>query len=144
MPTWHKQLEKKLVSLLLFVDFKKAFDLVDSELLLAKLLNYGLQNSSILLLKNYLQDRKQFIKMNGCSSDIVVIKLVVPQVSVLDPLLFLISLNNMPHSLQDFICILFADDTTLGQSSENYEDLLAQFQKSIEVFLSEAHIIEWT
>jgi hypothetical protein len=96
---------------------------------LTKLLNYGLQNSAILLLKNRLQDRKQFIEINGCTSDIVVIMLGVPQGSVLGPLLFLIFINDMPHSLQDFICILLADDTTLGQSSENYEDLLSQFQK---------------
>jgi hypothetical protein len=85
--------------------FKKAFDLVDPELLLAKLLDYGLQNSSILLLKNYLQDRKQFIEMNGCSSDIVVIKLGVPQGSVLRPLLFLIYICRIYSKISFAYCL---------------------------------------
>ena len=109
---------------MLFVDFKRAFDLVDPELLLAKLLNYGLHNSAIKLLRNYLHDRKQFVQLNGCVSAIVIIILGVPQGSVLGPLLFLIFINDMPYSTRNFISILFADDTTLCQSNTNFDDLI--------------------
>ncbi len=44
---------KKLIALLLFIDFKKAFDLVDSDLLIKKLFHYGFSNDSLDLTKNY-------------------------------------------------------------------------------------------
>jgi hypothetical protein len=43
---------KKIV-LLLFIDFRKAFDTVDADLLIAKLLNYGFDDLSIKLIKSY-------------------------------------------------------------------------------------------
>ena len=41
---------QKLISILLFIDFRKAFDLVDSRKLLLKLLHYGFDNSALSLL----------------------------------------------------------------------------------------------
>jgi hypothetical protein len=40
-------LDKKLLNALLFIDFKKAFDMVDRDLLIYKLLNYGFDNLAI-------------------------------------------------------------------------------------------------
>ena len=37
--------------LLLFIDFKKAFDTVDADLLILKLFNYGFSNSALELVK---------------------------------------------------------------------------------------------
>ena len=38
--------------MLIFIDFKKAFDLVDSTLLLRKLFHYGFNNNALKLFKN--------------------------------------------------------------------------------------------
>ena len=48
---------KRLTTLLLFIDFRKAFDLVDSRKLLRKLFHYGFDNSALNLISNYLTDR---------------------------------------------------------------------------------------
>ena len=56
---------KRVVALLLFIDFRKAFDLVDAELLLLKLVKYGFSNNAIKLIANYFQDRSQTVKYNG-------------------------------------------------------------------------------
>ena len=66
----YKNLDKKLTTLLLFIDFKKAFDTVDSDLLLRKLLNYGFDNNSIDLLKAYFYNRCQITKVNDVYSDL--------------------------------------------------------------------------
>jgi hypothetical protein len=54
---------------LLFIDFRKAFNLVDSDLLINKLFHYGSSNDALNLLKNYVTNRLQSVKINGTLSD---------------------------------------------------------------------------
>ncbi len=54
-----------MISLLLFIDFKKAFDLVDSKILLRKLGHLGFDNNSLKLIANYFHDRSQVIKFEN-------------------------------------------------------------------------------
>ena len=49
---WKKALERNENILALFIDFKKAFDLIDPELLFFKLFHYGFENSSLKLIIN--------------------------------------------------------------------------------------------
>ncbi|CAF1070643.1 unnamed protein product [Brachionus calyciflorus] len=55
-------LDSKLITALIFVDFKKAFDMIDPVLLIYKLLNYGFDNKAIKLITNYFKCRNQFVK----------------------------------------------------------------------------------
>ena len=43
----NKAIDQKLISLSLFIDFRKAFDLIDPLLLLLKLFHYGFDNNSL-------------------------------------------------------------------------------------------------
>jgi hypothetical protein len=54
--------------MLLFIDFKKAFDTVDSKLLLEKLFHYGFDTTSLLLISDYFKDRHQKTKIGTISS----------------------------------------------------------------------------
>jgi hypothetical protein len=49
----------RAISLLLFIDFRKAFDLVYSKKLLRKLFHYGFDNSALDMIANYFTDRHQ-------------------------------------------------------------------------------------
>ena len=60
---------KRLVNLLLFIDFKKAFDTVDTDLLILKSFHYGFSNSALDLVKNYFNDRYQITKIGNTFSD---------------------------------------------------------------------------
>ena len=53
---------KRAISLLLFIDFRKAFDLVDSQKLIRKLFHYGFSNSALKLIINYFSGRHQSVK----------------------------------------------------------------------------------
>lgn len=57
-----KNMDDGLINAILLVDFKKAFDMVDQELLTYKMLNYGFDNNSIKLIQNYFTDRTQIRK----------------------------------------------------------------------------------
>jgi len=71
--------DKKNHVLLFFVDFRKAIDTVDLELLLLKLKRYGLGSSALALLHNYFLFRTQIVKGNNIWSSTCEIKLGVPR-----------------------------------------------------------------
>ena len=82
----------------LLVDFEKAFDTVCHKILLNKLVHYGIQGVAFKLLSSYLNYHKQFINFNQIQSDLKDIKYGVPQGSSLDPLLFLIFVNDSQNT----------------------------------------------
>ena len=65
------------------VDFKKAFDLVDHNILLNKLEIYGIKNEALSWFDTYLSNRKQQVSINNCKSDFQHISYGVPQGSIL-------------------------------------------------------------
>jgi hypothetical protein len=128
---------KKEHALAIFCDLRKAFDTVDHSILLKKLHKLGIRGLELKWFENYLQDRKQFVTINGVSSDLLCILLGVPQGSILGPLLFLIYINDLPQCSK--LCsFLFADDTTLLASNENLDNLIAdvnaEFRKVVYYF----------
>ena len=99
---------------LVFIDFRKAFDVIDHELLLKKLSIYG---ASVAWFKSYLSERKQFISLGKTTSKQLTVKQGVPQGSILGLVLFLLFVNDMPLHVQKSTMDIYADDTTLSLSS---------------------------
>jgi hypothetical protein len=59
--------DKELIAMLLFIDFRKAFDLVESIFLLLKMFHYGFGNMALDLIRNYFSDRQQQTKVGKAS-----------------------------------------------------------------------------
>ena len=99
----------------IYLDFAKAFDTVNHDIILLKLKNeYNIDGLMLKFIKEYLQGRKQRVAVNGTLSDIRAVKSGVPQGSILGPLLFIIFINSMQNRLSPGTQIaLYADDTKL-------------------------------
>ena len=104
----HKFLEVRAI----FLDISKAFDKVWHDGLLFKLEQNGISGNLLLLLQNYLVNRKQRVVLNRHSSDFQLIESGVPQGSVLGPLLFLAYINDLEMNIKSKVKF-FADDTML-------------------------------
>ena len=110
----HKAFEnpKSLEVRAVFLDISKAFDKVWHKGLLFKLKQNGVSGSLLMFFQDYLNNRKQRVVLNGSYSSYSTIESGVPQGSVLDPLLFLIYINDLEKNIKSNIKF-FADDTML-------------------------------
>ena len=107
----------------IYLDLARAFDTVNTEILLKKLSKYGITGSALKLLTSYLTHRIHRLKYEGIISGPETITCGVPQGSVLGPLLFLLYINDMQFACNEAKFLLFADDTAIFYSASSLADL---------------------
>lgn len=108
--------DKGLVSVLVLLDFSKAFDTISHRLLCAKLKYYGFENSSLNLVISYLSNRWQTVCHNNTFSAKLEIFSGVPQGSILGPLFFIIYTADILRSIKTCEVQAYADDTQIYYS----------------------------
>ena len=114
---------------MVFVDFRKAFDVVDHQLLLTKLRLYRVSDPSLSWFESYLSGHQQFVSIDGQRSDSLLIKQGVPQGSDLGPARFLLFVNDIiPLHLTNSTVNIYADDTTITASA-HFLDLCSMTQR---------------
>ena len=105
-----------------FIDLKKAFDTCNISILVKKLEHYGFRGISSKWFSSYLNERTQYVEINGEKSSLKEITHGVPQGSVLGPILFLLYINDLPNAIEIFSS-LFADDTIFVNSNKDLKTL---------------------
>ena len=116
-------MDDKLFTCGIFLDFKKVFDTVDHSILLSKLYHYGIRGPVNEWFSSYLNGRVQTTQIDKEISSKRNVLTGVPQGSVLGPLLFLIYINDIYNSSKKLSFYLFADDTNLLYADKDLKSL---------------------
>ena len=121
----------------IYLDYAKAFDKVDHEILLYKLRCYGITGKLLAWIKEFLQGRTQCVAINGTKSFKSAVKSGVPQGTVLGPLLFLIYVNDINHCITESFVSCFADDTRIKKGISAAADVM-KLQEDLN------HVVSWS
>jgi len=132
---------------IIYLDFAKAFDKVQHQRLLDKLLGHGIYGKVFRWIEPWPSNRCQRVCIQGKFSDWIPVISGVPQGSVLGPILFLIFINDMDKDLGSHI-IKFADDSDTKvfcgisevQDCEILQKDLASLQKWTEDWLMQFNV----
>ena len=100
----YNKLDKSEPLIITFLDLAKAFDTVNHKILLDKLYNYGVRGKAHDLLKNYLTDRQQTVRLQNFMSDTCEITVGVPQGTILGPILFILYVSKYAERGYSIVC----------------------------------------
>jgi len=134
-------LDRNLISILVLLDFSKAFDTVSFQLLCQKLKNlFNFSESAVKFIKSYLTGRSQCVFANGAFSNFLPVTQGVPQGSILGPLLFSLFINDISNSILFSNYHIYADDVQLylSGSEENIASVVSQINTDL------ASISDWS
>ena len=134
---WQLNINNDILTGTIFVDFAKAFDTIDHNLLLRKLILYGLGHETLKLITSFLTNRRQVVYQGSLTSTLMPIKYGVPQGSILGPILFSIYINDLPLHLSSS-CELFADDTTVHNTGKDISAVSSALQSDMD------KLVTWT
>ena len=104
----HEPFENNLYTSGVFIDLSKGFDTVNNSIILQKLEIYGIHGKNLEWFKSYLMNRKQYIQIDEKNkTDFLSVTCGVPQGSILELLLFLLYVNDLPNAskILDPICL---------------------------------------
>ena len=130
----YDSLDKKFHSVALFIDFKKAFDTINVNILLEKLSCYGVRGTALNYISSYCRDRQQCVRIGEAKSDLKIVNIGIGQGTLLGPLLFLVYINDICNVSDIFNTVLFADDTCFVASHTDYKFLVRQVNEKLEKF----------
>lgn len=119
----------------IFLDLAKAFDTLDHILLFKKLYRMGIRGKVLDILRSYLTDRTQRVRINKGFSEPRTVVYGVPQGTVLGPLLFILYINDLFSMSNGQSILIFADDTAITYQDSNWDTLILEVREHLKRIL---------
>ena len=129
--TWKSAMDNGKYVGILLIDFRKAFDTVDHQILPFKLQSVGIYGNISKWIEDYLTERKQFCEINGVTSKLLPVSCGVPQGSLTGPRLFSIYVGDLPNCLSVGQIHMYADDTTAFCIGNSIEEVTTKMSKML-------------
>ena len=133
----YEAINQKKDTVALFLDLSRAFDTVNHSILLDKLELYGFRGCCLNLIRSYLANRSQCVRIGNSLSTTSITNIGVGQGSVIGPILFLLYINDLPNVSSNLKTLLYADDTTLYDSRSTSPDFISSINNDVDL------IYEW-
>ena len=124
-------------SIMTYADLSKAFDCIPHDLIIAKLSAYNFSDEALSYIYSYLTNRRQCVRINNTHSQLETIISGVPQGSILGPILFNLSINDLFFFVVLASLYNFADDNTLSAFATTVSELIKILESESEV------VIDW-
>ena len=131
----YKAMDNSEVTILVLLDYSKAFDCANHRLILAKLKSYGFNELALKWISSYLNNRSQQVTTENGESTWIDLINGVPQGSILGPLLFTILVSDISKNLLYCKYHLYADDTQIYISGKvnDIANLIKLINKDLQV-----------
>ena len=121
---WRKKLDNNFVAGAVLTDLSKAFDCIPHDLIIAKLSAYNFSDEALSYIYSYLTNRRQCVHINNTHSQLETIISGVPQGSILGPILFNLSINDLFFFVVLASLHNFADDNALSAFATTDSELI--------------------
>lgn len=115
---YRQKLDKSFIVGAILMDLSKVFDCIPHDLIFVKLAANGIERQTLRLIYSYLEDGKQCVKINSTYSDYKEIISGEQQGSILEPILFNLSISYLFLFIEIDSMHNFADDNTLSACGE--------------------------
>jgi hypothetical protein len=130
---WKTHLEEKKIIITVSLDFKRAFETINREVLLNIMERYGIRSTELKWFIDYFKNRKQIVKIDDSMSHELNVNHGVSQGSCLGPLTYLLMVNYLPKIIKNCSVHMFADDTLISVASCSFEDAIIKLNNDLEI-----------
>ena len=125
-------------SVLVLLDFSKAYDMVWREKLLLSMLKQGIPPGLVKWIRHFLVNRQARVKFNSTESKCRIMRQGLPQGSVLSPILFLLYINHLANLLpQNNVNAMFANDVSILATESTKEEAQIKAHEAVDI------VVEW-
>ena len=140
--TLQKCIDKGGQTDVIYTDFAKAFDKVNHNKLLEKLLAYGISGSLLKWFESYLKERSQIVQVGESQSFKINVSSSIVQGSHLGPMLFSLFINDIGKILHNVDFCIYADDLKIFKEISTQEDarILQENIERLAVYITENHL----